>query len=68
MRWLELNAEGVVINVVVWDGVSTYAPQGVAQLLPCSEHPGVSFGWKLVNGEWIQPQEEPNDFGGDTNP
>lgn len=68
MRWLELNAEGVVINVVVWDGVSTYAPQGVAQLLPCADHPGVSFGWKLVNGEWIQPKEESNDFGGDTNP
>ena len=68
MRWLELNAEGVVVNVVVWDGVSTYAPQGVAQLLRCDDHPGVSFGWQLVDGEWIQPQEEPNDFGGDTNP
>jgi len=69
MRWLELNADGVVTNIVVWDGVSEYAPQGVAQLLSCSEHPGVSFGWRKVEDGWeAPPQEESNDFGGDTNP
>ena len=68
MRWLELNVEGVVTNIVVWDGVSEYSPQGVAQLLPCSEHSGVSFGWRKVEGGWeAPPQEESNDFGGDTN-
>jgi len=55
MRWLELNAEGVVTNIVVWDGVSEYAPAGIAQLLPCSEHLGVSFGWRKVNNGWEAP-------------
>ena len=55
MKWLELNAEGVVVNIVVWDGVSEYAPQGVAQLLRCDDHPGVSFGWQKVEGGWIEP-------------
>jgi hypothetical protein len=55
MRYLELNAEGVVINIVVWDGVSPYAPAGIAQLLPCNEHPGVSYGWRKVDGGWIEP-------------
>ena len=27
-------------------------PAGVAQLLPCDENPGVSFGWKIVDGAW----------------
>ena len=55
MRWLELNAEGVVINIVVWDGVSPYTPAGVAQLLPCDDNPGVSYGWKIVDGMWEAP-------------
>lgn len=55
MKWLELNAEGVVVNIVVWDGVSPYSPAGIAQLLPCDEHSGVSHGYKLVNGEWEAP-------------
>lgn len=55
MRWLELNADGVVINVSIWDGVSPYTPAGVAQLLPCEDNPGVSFGWKIVDGMWQAP-------------
>jgi hypothetical protein len=60
MRWLELNAEGIVTNIVVWDGVTPYTPAGVAQLLPCDDNPGVSFGWKIVDGMWEPPVvEEP---------
>lgn len=60
MRWLEINVEGVVTNIVVWDGVSPYTPAGVAQLLPCDDNPGVSFGWKIVDGMWEAPIiEEP---------
>lgn len=58
MRWLELNADGVVINVSIWDGVSPYTPAGVAQLLPCADNVGVSFGWKIVDGMWQAPPVE----------
>jgi hypothetical protein len=57
MRWLELNADDVVVNIVVWDGVSPYAPAGVARLLKCEENPGVSFGWRIVDGVWVAPVE-----------
>jgi hypothetical protein len=57
MRYLELNAEGVVKNIVVWDGVTPYAPEGVSELLPCDEHPGVSYGWRKVDGGWEAPPE-----------
>jgi hypothetical protein len=66
MRWLEVNPEGVVINIIVWDGVTPYTPAGVAQLLPCDDNPGVSYGWKIVDGMWevplpveVPPVEEP---------
>lgn len=55
MRWLELNADGVVVNIVVWDGVTPYTPDGVTQLLPCEDNIGVSFGWKIVGGMWQAP-------------
>jgi hypothetical protein len=61
MRWLEINAEGVVTNIIVWDGVTPYTPEGVAQLLPCDDNPGVGFGWKIVEGMWEPPVvEEPS--------
>ena len=57
MRYLELNAAGVVVNIVVWDGITPYQPEGITQLLPCVEHPGVSYGWNKVEGGWIAPPE-----------
>lgn len=55
MRYLELNAEGVVVNISIWDGVTSYSPVGIAQLLLCEDNPGVSFGWKIVDGIWEAP-------------
>jgi hypothetical protein len=63
MRYLELNADGVVVNISVWDGVTSYSPAGVAQLLLCEDNPGASFGWQLVDGVWQAPiVEEPETF------
>lgn len=60
MRYLQLNAEGVVTNIVLWDGVSPYTPEGMAQLLPCEDNDGISFGWKIVDGTWEAPQPYPS--------
>lgn len=56
MRYLELNSNGVVVNVVIWDGVTPYTPEGVAQLLREDEHPGVGYGWRRVDDAWIAPE------------
>ena len=62
MRWLELNAKGVVVNISIWDSVTPYSPVGVTQLLPCADNASVSFGWQLVDGIWqapiVEEQEE----------
>lgn len=57
-RYLELNADGLVVNIIVWDGVSPYAPEGHT-LLPCDEHPQTSFGWTLSGNTWIAPSPNP---------
>lgn len=55
-RYLELNADGLVVNIIVWDGVSPYNPEGHT-LLSCDEHPQASFGWTLDGDNWIAPPE-----------
>jgi hypothetical protein len=55
MKWLQIDSSGFVVNIVIWDGLSLYEPQGVTQLLRCEDHPGVTFGWQLVDGNWIAP-------------
>lgn len=53
-RYLEVASDGLVVNIAVWDGQSSYAPDGIT-LLPCSAHPGVAVGWRQVDGGWLPP-------------
>lgn len=55
MKWLALNSDSIVKNIIVWDGVSIYEPQGITQLFKCEDYPEVTFGWKFENGNWIPP-------------
>jgi hypothetical protein len=57
MRYLELDANGTVRNIIKWDGVSPYNPTNMT-LLPHADHPQASYGWQLVDGEWIAPIAE----------
>lgn len=55
-RYLELDANGVVINIIVWDGESPYSPEGYSLLL-CSEHPNATYGWRYNGDTWTAPSE-----------
>ena len=62
MRYLVINKQGYVENIIIWDGVSRYNPKNKT-LLAANEAPiGATFGWQLVDGEWIAPivEEELN--------
>ena len=64
MNWLELK-DGYVINVIVWDGVSPYTPEGI-ELVKCDDAPGVSIGWtRTVDGTWGAPIVETEEQGTD---
>jgi hypothetical protein len=54
MIYLQLNADNVVVNVIVWDGKTFYQENGLT-MLPADEHPNVWLGWQLINNEWIPP-------------
>lgn len=56
-RYLELNAEGTVVNIIIWDGVSPYNYENNT-LIPCSEAPNANYGWTLTDGVWIEPVKE----------
>lgn len=50
-----LIKNATIANLVEWDGVTPYNPDGDLVLL--SELPaGVSIGWTLVNGVWTPPE------------
>jgi hypothetical protein len=55
MRYLAVNEEGKVVNIIIWDGVSKYNPKGLTLIAESSVPQGVSFNWTLNNGEWIEP-------------
>ena len=54
--------DGVVVNSVVWDGVTEYNPEGLlVDLSGLDPAPGI--GWGYVNGEFVdnRPVIEPED-------
>ncbi len=55
MRYLIINEQGYVENIVIWDGVSPYNPKNKTLLLQSEAPVGVTFGWQKLDGEWIAP-------------
>lgn len=56
MRYLVLDKEGLVVNVIIWDGVSRVNWRDDTPILESDAPFGVTKGWKYVNGEWINPR------------
>jgi hypothetical protein len=55
-RYLELNPDGVVVNIIVWDGISPYNPEGYTLML-CADYPSITFGWTFDGDNWVAPPE-----------
>lgn len=51
------NTDGLVTNVVVWDGVEPYYLDGHTLFERPDEPVGVWVGWSYINGGWIAPPE-----------
>jgi hypothetical protein len=51
---------GLVVNTVVWDGVSDWTPPAGTTLVSLAEHPHVGIGWDFVDGDFVdnRPTEE----------
>jgi hypothetical protein len=53
MRYLVINEQGFVENIIIWDGVSRYSPKNKTLLSESEAPAGATFGWQKVNNEWI---------------
>lgn len=63
MRYFHIdNKTNIVINVVVWDGVSEYNPPNVTLLL-AEDLPKIRMGDKKENNKWFRSEynEETNE-------
>ena len=54
-RYALLSEDGLVENVVLWDGEAPWSPP--AGLTPVEAPGQVGIGWTLQDGEWLAPQE-----------
>jgi len=48
--------DGIVVNVVVWDGVTEYNP-GKGIELVCIDETNVGIGWSYADGKFTAPIE-----------
>lgn len=55
-RYALVGNDGVVDNVVEWDGQADWSPPQGQDAVPAPA--AVSPGWRLDGGEWLPPQEE----------
>jgi hypothetical protein len=54
MRYALIDATGLVVNVVLWDGLAEWAAPDGLTLEPAPDHVGP--GWRKDGGEWIAPE------------
>lgn len=52
-----LNENGIIDNVIEWDGESAISIPDGESLLPCSEPAGI--GWVWVDGKPVNPNPPP---------
>ena len=50
-----LNSENIVVNTVLWDGVSEYNVEDDHSLIPLQENEIAGIGWKLLDNNIWQP-------------
>jgi hypothetical protein len=52
LKYYAIVVDGVVVNTVVWDGVSEYNPEGVlVDLTGIDPEPGI--GWDYLDGKFV---------------
>ncbi|MGE5501867.1 MAG: hypothetical protein ACM3W4_08065 [Ignavibacteriales bacterium] len=55
-RYALVDGDGLVVNVVEWDGVSDWSPPEGLTCMEADE--AVSVGWTRQSGAWVGPAQE----------
>lgn len=55
MNYAVINAQGLVVNTIVWDGTDEYDPgDGLTlEVIPDGSQAGI--GWTYINGAFVEP-------------
>ena len=51
-----VNSEGKVINMIIWDGVSTYSPPSGCQIIKTDN---AAIGWDWDGQSFVNPNPAP---------
>ena len=51
-----INQSGIVINTIVWDGISPYTPDNGTLVSANTVPYGVGFGCKRENNKWFKSE------------
>ena len=55
MHWAVIK-DNVVINVILWDGVSSWTPPENCEVVPLPPETGI--GYRYINGQFFDPEAE----------
>lgn len=52
-RYLEINQNHKVMNIILWNGTDPYEQPEGWYLLRFEDFPQLRVGWEKINGEWV---------------
>lgn len=55
MRYALVNADGLVVNAIVWDGQADYTPADGLTAVLIPDGVGAGPGWTFDGTNWIAP-------------
>lgn len=55
MRYALVNADGLVVNAIVWDGQADYTPADGLTLVEVPDGKSCGPGWTFDGIDWIAP-------------
>ena len=62
MRYALINADGLVVNAIVWDGQTEYTPADGLTAVAIPDDVGAGPGWTYNGADWIAPPPDPDDI------
>ena len=61
MKYAQINADGLVVNAIVWDGQTEYTPADGLTVVAVPDGVGAGPGWTYDGTNWIAPPPEPKE-------
>jgi hypothetical protein len=60
MRYALVDVDGLVVNVIVWDGETDYIPDDGLTAVPVPDDVVAGPGWTFDGTDWIAPPYSPH--------